>query len=311
MASAPDHRRRGPRSPSPMRVGTRWLPGDRRAREDGRGQLLVRDRQDSPDSRPHDRSAHERRRHELLQRAGRVIDAPTAAAAARPRLKSSTAGLPIDATSDEALPASAVRRPAHSDADRHRQGRQQRHQRSFEISATRPFDVQSQTPWEGDLVGLYASDELGARTGIGTTLDWHWDITAEDLDPASFDGPVGFALLRNPAGYHAQLTVTDSVRDTLRDTRKPSPPPMSSGTADTNVVTTPVPTSRLRAPRTITAGAKAPRVSALERPGASAPSRPSSSPGSWIQASSRATRRCGIWTASETSRGRSPRTTMR
>ena len=80
-----------------------------------------------------------------------------------------------------------------------------------------PFYVQSDSPHQGYLVGLYAddTDATGNSNGSWDGKAWEWTISGvvsgEEVGPYTFEGPVRFVTLPDATGYHVRLTVTDTA----------------------------------------------------------------------------------------------------
>ena len=78
------------------------------------------------------------------------------------------------------------------------------------------FTVQPETVYEGDVVGLYASDkpDVGNESGTQEGRTWQWSIArgADDPEPDTWaEGPVGYMVPDAATDYVVQLTVTDTT----------------------------------------------------------------------------------------------------
>ena len=85
----------------------------------------------------------------------------------------------------------------------------------FRVAAP-PFKMQSNAPYEGDVIGLYADDTAatGNPDGGWEGKTWQWRVFAPDLpglEPVEFEGPVGFLALADGGSYGIRLTVTDGT----------------------------------------------------------------------------------------------------
>ena len=78
------------------------------------------------------------------------------------------------------------------------------------------FTVQPETVYEGDVVGLYASDkpDVGDESGTQEGRTWQWSIArgADDPEPDTWaEGPVGYMVPDAATDYVVELTVTDTT----------------------------------------------------------------------------------------------------
>ena len=78
------------------------------------------------------------------------------------------------------------------------------------------FAVQPETVYEGDAVGLYASDlpDVGDQDGGQEGRTWQWSMArgADDPEPDAWaEGPVGYMVPDAATDYVVELTVTDTT----------------------------------------------------------------------------------------------------
>ena len=78
------------------------------------------------------------------------------------------------------------------------------------------FAVQPETVYEGDAVGLYASDlpDVGDQDGSQEGRTWQWSMTrgADDPEPDTWaEGPVGYMVPDAATDYVLELTVADTT----------------------------------------------------------------------------------------------------
>ncbi len=80
----------------------------------------------------------------------------------------------------------------------------------FSVAAP-PIVAQAASPWEGDIVGLYADPAWIPADG-GTLGSLAWKVTnPKDPIQVTFADPFGFVVLDTSAGYGVQLTATDDI----------------------------------------------------------------------------------------------------
>ena len=79
--------------------------------------------------------------------------------------------------------------------------------------AAPPFTVQSDTPSEGDVIGLYADDTAmtGNPDGSWEGKSWKWVVSVDGREQLTFEEPVGFLALADKGPYDIELTVTDGT----------------------------------------------------------------------------------------------------
>jgi alpha-tubulin suppressor-like RCC1 family protein len=82
----------------------------------------------------------------------------------------------------------------------------------FSVEAP-PITVAAPSPWEGDIVGLYAGPAwIPDEGGTLGSLAWIVSNPAES-EPITFEDPFGFVVLDTTTDYDIRLTVTDDVGD--------------------------------------------------------------------------------------------------
>ena len=81
------------------------------------------------------------------------------------------------------------------------------------VVAAPPFIVQSDTPYEGDVIGLYADDtaRTGNPDGSSEGKTWKWTVRVDGREQLTFDEPVAFLALADKGPYDIELTVTDEA----------------------------------------------------------------------------------------------------
>ena len=119
----------------------------------------------------------------------------------------------VDATSDAALP-DALSSGDHVVTVTATDAAGNETVQTCPINVTTPaFAVSPDSPNEGDIVCLCATDkgDTGNADGSQDDKTWLWSISRGNETPDTYEGPVGYIVPDTAADYHVQLTVTDTT----------------------------------------------------------------------------------------------------